>query len=41
MSREPVLCSDGVTIYRGDALAVMREMDAESVDCVLTSPPYW
>ena len=30
-----------VTVYQGDALAVLRELPAESVDCCVTSPPYW
>ena len=25
----------------GDALHVLREFPAESVDCCMTSPPYW
>jgi DNA modification methylase len=25
----------------GDSLSVLRRMDTESVDCVVTSPPYW
>lgn len=34
------------TIYRpllfhGDALAVLRALPAESIDCAMTSPPYW
>ena len=29
------------TLYQGHALEVLREMPAESVDCVVTSPPYW
>jgi DNA modification methylase len=28
-------------IYRGDALAVLRTLPAESVHCCVTSPPYW
>lgn len=28
-------------IYTGDALAVISEMDAQSVDCIITSPPYY
>jgi DNA modification methylase len=32
---------DAVTLYLGDALAVLRELPAESVDCVVTSPPYY
>jgi DNA modification methylase len=30
-----------VTVHVGDALAVLREMPAESIQCVVTSPPYW
>jgi DNA modification methylase len=29
------------TIHERDALAGLGELDAESVDCVMTSPPYW
>lgn len=29
------------TIHHGDALAVLRTLPAESVHCVITSPPYW
>jgi DNA modification methylase len=28
-------------IHQGDALTVLRLMDAESVQCCVTSPPYW
>lgn len=28
-------------IYCGDVLKVMQQMDAESIDCIITSPPYW
>ena len=28
-------------LYLGDAKAVLREMPAESVQCVITSPPYF
>lgn len=30
-----------IKILQGDCIEVMRKMDAESVDCVVTSPPYW
>lgn len=30
-----------VDIKTGEALAVLRTMPAESIDCVVTSPPYW
>lgn len=29
------------TIHIGDCIDVMRSMSANSVDCVVTSPPYW
>ena len=28
-------------IIQGDALAVLRAMESDSVDCCITSPPYW
>lgn len=31
----------GVTIYQGDVISCLREMESESVNCVVTSPPYW
>lgn len=30
-----------VTLYVGDCIEQMAAMEAESVDCVVTSPPYW
>ena len=27
-------------IHQGDALEVLRKVDSESIDCVITSPPY-
>ena len=38
---EPYLQDADVTLYHGDVLATLRELPAESVDCVVTSPPYW
>jgi len=32
--------NDGV-IYQGHVLDVLRTMESESVDCCITSPPYW
>lgn len=29
------------TIHHGDALSVLRTLPAESVQCVVTSPPYF
>ena len=31
----------GVTLYHGDVLGVLRELPDESVNCCVTSPPYW
>jgi DNA modification methylase len=31
----------GVTIHNADCRESLRAMDAESVDCCITSPPYW
>jgi site-specific DNA-methyltransferase (adenine-specific) len=28
-------------IYQGDALQVLKTFPAESIDCIMTSPPYW
>lgn len=25
----------------GDCLSVLKQIDSESVDCIVTSPPYW
>jgi site-specific DNA-methyltransferase (cytosine-N4-specific) len=37
----PYFADDQVTLWHGDALAVLRDMPAASVDCVVTSPPYF
>jgi len=28
-------------IYCGDVLEIMQQMGAETIDCIITSPPYW
>lgn len=38
---EPFFDRDGVTIYRGDSLGVLRSLPDESVQSCVTSPPYW
>ncbi len=38
--RPPVYEDRAVTVYLGDAREVMAGLPAESVDCVITSPPY-
>ena len=35
------LAIKGSTIFEGDALAVLKRLPARSVQCVITSPPYW
>lgn len=30
-----------VRLFEGDSLGILRNMASESVDCVITSPPYW
>jgi DNA modification methylase len=37
----PILEDDWLTIYGGDNREVMRTLPDESVQCVVTSPPYW
>lgn len=37
----PAYDYSGVTIYAGDALSVLRQMPSESVQCCVSSPPYF
>ena len=37
----PYYADDWLTVCHGDSRAVMAEMEPESVNCVVTSPPYW
>lgn len=37
----PWLDDGDLKVYVGDCLQVLRELPAESVHCVVTSPPYW
>ena len=37
----PYYADDWLTVYHGDTRAVMAEIEPESVNCVVTSPPYW
>lgn len=32
---------NGVTIRQGDCIELLRTLDSDSVDCCVTSPPYW
>ncbi|GAJ12763.1 unnamed protein product, partial [marine sediment metagenome] len=38
---KPTYQDNFITAYCGDSLEVMRELPAESVQCCVTSPPYW
>jgi site-specific DNA-methyltransferase (cytosine-N4-specific) len=38
---EPYYADESVTLYHGDALQMLREMPDGSVDCCVTSPPYF
>ena len=31
----------GIAIYNGDSLKILKEIPDESVNCCITSPPYW
>jgi DNA modification methylase len=37
----PFYTDDWLTLYGGDCRAVLAGLPADSVDCVVTSPPYW
>lgn len=38
---EPYYQTSNLKIYQGDSLAVLKELPDESVNCCVTSPPYW
>ena len=40
-STQPYYQDDHVTLYHGDSLATLRQLDSASVDCCVTSPPYY
>jgi DNA modification methylase len=37
----PLFADDWLTVFQGDCRTVLEAMAAESVHCVVTSPPYW
>lgn len=37
----PYYQDEHLTLHHGDALDILRRMDAGSVDCIVTSPPYF
>jgi DNA modification methylase len=38
---KPWLDDGDVILYHGDVCKVLHDLPAESVHCVVTSPPYW
>ncbi|MCK5606596.1 site-specific DNA-methyltransferase, partial [Candidatus Pacearchaeota archaeon] len=38
---KPYFKTDNGALYQGDALKVLSGIDSESVQCCITSPPYW
>lgn len=40
MVAEPEQLADGITLYEGDCLECIAELDQDSIDAVLTDPPY-
>ena len=38
--KQPLFSNDRFTLYQGDALACLESLNDESVDAVLTDPPY-
>jgi site-specific DNA-methyltransferase (adenine-specific) len=37
---QPYFERDGITLHHGDCLDVLRRLENDSVDCILTDPPY-
>ena len=37
---KPYYEQDGIMIYHGDCREVLPQLEAASVDCVITDPPY-
>lgn len=38
---QPYYERGGIYVYQSDALECLRELLSESVNCCVTSPPYW
>ena len=41
MSKAPFISSPEFILHVGDVRQVLADLPDESVDCVVTSPPYW
>ncbi len=37
---EPVYSFEGATVYGGDCVATMGQLEPDSIDAVITDPPY-
>jgi site-specific DNA-methyltransferase (adenine-specific) len=37
----PYFYSSHITLYQGDATTILARLNSESVDCIVTSPPYY
>ena len=37
----PVFQTENCELFLGDCLSIMKEMPSESINCIVTSPPYW
>jgi len=38
---EPYYQTGNLSIYHGNSLSILKELPSESVNCCVTSPPYW
>ncbi len=38
---EPYYLHKGITIYKNHVLDILVDMKSESINCIMTSPPYW
>ena len=38
---KPYFETDNGKLYHGDCLSILKQLPDESIDCVMTSPPYW
>lgn len=41
IAKPSLLTFSDSTLYEGDALCVLQRLPSESVQCIVTSPPYW
>lgn len=41
IEKDAPFCVNSSTIFEGDVLTVLRRLEPNSVQCVVTSPPYW